>query len=149
MKWLRATILVGLTFGLLAMALYWTRTRQHLGFATPADCVDAYINASKDGDVAKYLECLGEPLSSEKRRVTSQDLQRGMEGVGTYARIGDNPVIKDSMASVDVEKVRRTGTTPVKFRLENSGKGWLIVGIEEGKEVPSAIRYGTRVGEEP
>ncbi len=150
MKWRRMLTILAVTLALLAAALYWSGRQQQSGFATPSDCIGAYRDASKEGDVAKYLNCLGEPLRSDKQRtITSQDLLRDMEGVKSWGESKDAPVIQDTVAYVNVDKVRPHGTTPIRFRLEKSGQGWLIVGIEQGNETKPAIPYGTRVGEEP
>src|SRR5262249_8180742 len=147
MKRRRLLLVLILTLALVALVLYG-RPRSLQGFATPGECLDAYRDAGKDGDVARYLSCLGEPLRSEKRQsVRAADLVRGMEGVTGWG--GDEPVIRDGVADVDVDLVRKTGTFRLSFRLQRADQGWVIVAVDGPRERPAPVPYGTLVGEGP
>jgi hypothetical protein len=50
---------------------------------------------------------------------------------------------------VDVDEVRRGGTRRLRFRLERSGKGWLIVAIGPPQTIPTPIPYGTHISQVP
>lgn len=145
----RRRLLISLvsTVAVLALILYGSRWSPP-GFATPTDCINAYRDACKNGDVARYSRCLAEPLRSTKQPVTqSADLQRQMDGVLSWSQL--EPVIRDATAYVDVDRVKTSGTQRIRFHLERFGKGWLIVRIDEPKDVPTPIRPGTHVGDAP
>src|SRR5262245_57511610 len=86
-------ILAVLTVAVLAGVLLW-RQRGPAGFASPADCVEAYRDACLAGDVTAYLGCLGEPLRSQRRDLTrADDLKRALDGVVGWAQL--DPVIDE------------------------------------------------------
>jgi hypothetical protein len=143
----RRRLLVGMGFmlGLGALVLYG-RPRLPEGFATPAACLDAYRDASKQGALDRYLSCLGEPLRSEKQRsATVEGLIRGMDGVKSWTR--HEAVIREGMADVDVDLVRKAGTYRLSFRLQRMERGWVIVVINGPHERTSPVQYGTPVSE--
>jgi hypothetical protein len=148
MKRLRVGIVLVLTPVLLALAVYWSPGRS--GFATPAECLDAYREASRAGDVAAYRSCLGEPLRSENARrfadagALAAFLRDDMKDVKSWVQLLD-PGAEGTVARVDIEEVRSTGTRRLRFHLARSGAGWLIVGVEPAQEVPAIIPYGTHV----
>ena len=150
MKPSRLTALVILILGLLAAAVWWSQ-RSKPGFPNPEDCLEAYREACLAGDAEKYLSCLSEPLRSEQARAGAgqlgKQLRQGMAGVTGWAT--QSLAVEGSAARAEVEEVRRTGTRQLRFRLERSGSGWLIAGVEASPERPAAVPYGTRVGEEP
>jgi hypothetical protein len=153
----RAALLVLVTVAGVLVVLRWSGGPQapagSSGFSTPAACLDAYREAVQEGDAAAYLRCLGEPLRTEMRRKHAEDgelgevLRREMRGVKSWV-VSDRPTEQGDRASAVVEEVRSSGVREVRFRLERSGVGWLIVGIERGDERAAGIPYGTRVGEE-
>jgi hypothetical protein len=143
----RLLVAMGLILALGALVLYG-RPRSSQGFATPGECLDAYRDASKEGDVARYLSCLGEPLRSEKQQaVTAADLIRGMQGVKGWSR--HEPVIREEMADVDVDLVRQSGTYRLSFRLQRVNHGWVIVALDGPHERNSPVPYGTPATEKP
>ena len=149
MKRRRLVLLLVVGLGLAALLVYGP-PRRPTGFATPADCLDAYRDASKDGDMARYLRCLGEPLRSEQQRTLDSDaLRRRLEDVKGWTRL--EPVIQELSAYVDVDQVRTSGTARVRFHLQrvDQGQGWLIVRVDAPKEVPAPVPYGTHVSEVP
>jgi hypothetical protein len=147
MKRRRLVFLLVLSLGLAALIVS-ELPRRPSGFATPADCLDAYRDASKDGDVARYLSCLGEPLRSEKERALNRaNLLRTMEDIKGWTRL--DPVVSQSAAYVDVDQVRTSGTARVRIHLQRYGGGWLIVSVDAPKDVPAPVRYGTHVSEVP
>jgi hypothetical protein len=139
----RRRLLIGLILvPVLALLVLYGRPRAPQGFATPAECLDAYRDASKDGDVARYLSCLSESLRSEKRQsVQAADLVREMDGVKGWSR--HEPVMRDGTADVDVDLVRQTGTFRLVFHLRQVDSGWVIVGLDGPHEQPPTIRFGT------
>jgi len=139
-------ILAVLTVAVLAGVLLWWQ-RGPAGFASPADCVEAYRDACLAGDVSAYLSCLGEPLRSQRRDVARpDDLKRALDGVVGWAQ--HDSVVGETEAHVDVDQTRRDGTQRVRFRLRRAG-GWLIVGIEAPQPVPTLIPHGTHVSKVP
>jgi hypothetical protein len=148
MKRRRVTVLLAVTLAVLALAVWWPRRPGPAGFATPADCLDALREASAAGDVGCYRDCLGEPLRSQKQHtLRPADLRRDMEGVKGWGQL--EPVVRGPAATVEVDQVRVQGTSRVRFRLERSDRGWLIVGIDRPTEIPPPVRYGTHISEAP
>ena len=148
MKRRRVVLLLVLTLALMALAVSWSRRPREAVFATPADCLDALREASAAGDVGRYLGCLDEPLRSEKQRsLRPADLRRDLEGVKSWSQL--EPEVQGSTASVEVDKVRAGGTSRVRFRLERSARGWLIVEIDPPKEIMPPVPYGTHVSQAP
>jgi hypothetical protein len=148
MKRRRAVLLLVLTLALMALAVSWSWRPRDTVFATPADCLEALREASAAGDVGRYLSCLDEPLRSEKQRsLRPADLQRDMEGVKSWSQF--DPEVRGSTASVEVDRVRAGGTSRIRFRLERSARGWLVVGIDPPKDITHSIPYGTHVSQAP
>jgi hypothetical protein len=148
MKRRRVVLLLVLMPVLMALAVFWSRRPLETGFATPADCLEALREASAAGDVGRYLSCLDEPLRSEEQRsLRPADLQRGIEGVKSWTQL--EPEVRGSNASVEVDRVRAGGTSRIRFRLERSAKGWLIVGVDPPKDITPPIPYGTHVSQAP
>ena len=153
----RAAIVGLLAAGAVVAVLWWQggsgAPADGSGFATPALCLDAYRDAVQEGDAAGYLRCLGEPLRGEARgknpddRDLGETLRREMRGVKSWV-VTDRPEAQGDRASAVVEEVRPSGVRNVRFRLERTGAGWLIVGIDRGDERAAGIRYGTPVGTE-
>ena len=141
-------VLAGATLGLLALVLVWSRPRG--GFATPAACLDAYREAMRAGDIEKLSICLTESFHSELgRRDASakqwaQSLRQDMIGVKTWVQLPDS-VNDDATLQVDVDEVRMDGNRRLRFRLQRSGSGWLIAGMEQAKPIPAGVPYGTHV----
>jgi hypothetical protein len=116
------------------------------GYLSPADCVRAYREASLAGDVPGYLVTLGEPFRSRVQENTdvnslAERLTLSMSGVKSWVQVGE-PEIEDSTAQVEVEVVREEGTQRVRFHLEQTAGGWLIVSVDEPEEVASPTRFG-------
>jgi hypothetical protein len=148
MKRRRVVLLLVLTLALMALALSWSWRPRETVFATPADCLEALREASAAGDVGRYLGCLDEPLRSEKRHsLRPADLQRDMDGVKSWTQL--DPEVQGSTASGEVDRVRAGGTSRIRFRLEQSARGWLVVGIDPPKEITPPIPYGTHVSQAP
>jgi hypothetical protein len=146
MKRRRVLVLLTSAAGLLALALL-APPRPPRGFATPAECLDAYRDACKDGDAAGHLRCLAEPLRSQEQATRPEELTGRMDGVLSWGR--GEPVIDGAKAYVDVDRVKASGTQRIRFHLERSGGGWLIVRIDRPSDVPTPIRPGTPVGDVP
>jgi len=143
----RLVIILLLATGLLGSALLFSRSSSQGGFATPGECVEAYGEALKAGDVDKYLNCLGEPARGQVAG-RAESLRRDAAGLVAWVQIGE-PRVEESVASVEVDEVRKDATRRTRFRLEHSSHGWLIVDIEPVKEAPAPIRHGTHVSEAP
>jgi hypothetical protein len=147
MKRLRVPLLVLLAGALLAGAALWSRGRA-TAFASPDARVEAYRDACAAGDTAKALACLGGALRAlRERSAIATALQREMAGVVSWAQ--HEAEISGTAAHVDVDRGRRDGVQRLRFRLERGGGGWLIVGIEPPKELPTAVPYGTHVSKVP
>jgi hypothetical protein len=80
-------------------------------------------------------DALAEALRLEGREV------KGWAEVGPPDEQGERAV-------ATCEEVRETGQRRLRFFLEHSPGGWLIVRVEKGAEQTPEVRYGTRVGEE-
>jgi hypothetical protein len=141
MKRMRVAILLALIFGLLLAALFWSRPHPESGFATPGDCLDAYRDACKTGNVGRYLSCLAEPLRSDKGDATAEQIRKEMQDVKSWTQL--DPEIKHDSAIIDVDAVRRSGTRRIRFHLARSDGGWLITAIDAPRELPGGIPYGT------
>jgi hypothetical protein len=154
MKPLRAVILVAATLCLLAAAVFWSQRTGTACAATPAECLDQYYEAGRAGDVRRYLSFLAEPYRSQVRQRYADDdtlsaaLRRDMKDVKSWVQIA-GPVEEESSARVEVDEVRATGTRRLRFHLLQAGSGWLIVAVDPPRDMPTPIRYGTPVGEEP
>ncbi len=135
-----------LVLGALGAALIWSRSGG--GFATPDECLSAYYEACRAGDVGRYLQCLGEPLRSQSRPqlgdadVATETLRR--QAVRGWARNGQAES-EGRAALVDVEEVRTNGIRRIQFRLERSTGGWLIVAMTPLEERAPLYPYGTDV----
>ena len=96
---------------------------------------------------------MGEPLRSQVGQTYPGDealaeaLRREARGVKGWVEVGP-PDEQDGRAVANVEEVRETGQRRLRFILEDSRDGWLIVRVEKGAEQKPEVRYGTRVGEE-
>jgi hypothetical protein len=139
---------LALTLTLLALAVWRSGRTGPANFATPADCLDALREASAAGDVERYLSCLGEPLRSQKQHaLRPADLRRDMDGVKSWSQL--EPEVQGTTATVEVDRARASGTSRTRYRLERSGRGWLIVGMDRPQEITPPVRYGTHVSEAP
>jgi hypothetical protein len=151
MKKRRWLLLAALAAGL-AVVVLSRIPRGPAGFATPAECVEAYAEASKNSDVDRYLACLAEPLRSEARHIgpekLAETLRREMAEVKGWAQ---QPAAEpgDGAATIEVDEIRPAGTRRLRFRLTRTGGGWLIAAVEPPRDVSTPVRYGTRVGAEP
>jgi hypothetical protein len=148
MKLFRVVILVAVTLGLLAGAFFWSRHTATKTAATPAECLDNYYEACRSGDVEQYLNCLGGPYRSQAGSRSFDDARRDLRDVKNWVQLA-GPVEEGSSVWVDIDEVRAASTRRVRYHLQQAGTGWVIVAVDPPREVPSPIRYGTRVGEEP
>src|SRR5579871_1571906 len=148
MKRLRIATLVSVTAGLLVLAVCCSQRRT--GFATPATCLDAYREATLAGDLEHYWPCLGEPLCTQMKQQypipgdLATSLREEMKQVKTWVQFphaGDG----GSKVQVDVDEVRPDGSQRVRFTLQRTAAGWIIVAIDRPKVVPAGIPYGTHV----
>ena len=149
----RRLLPVALTCAVLAGAVAWSQRPRPTGCRTPAECLEAYREAYRVGDAERYRRCLGEPLRSEVRQDYPSDealaeaLRRETREVKGWVEVG-TPDEQGGRAIANVEEVRATGQRRLRFYLERSQEGWLIVRVEKGAEQSPEVRYGTRVGEE-
>lgn len=120
------------------------------GYSTPEACVQAYAEALKDGDVARYQETLAEPLRSKSqksgatREDLSETLQQQMSGVVNWVQVGD-PTMEESTALVEVDVDRREQRQRLRFHLRRDESGWRITQIERTHQERPSIRPGTPV----
>jgi len=152
MKGIRIIVIVVLVVALLGVTVYWSR--QPGGFATPADCLDAYREACRAGDLQKYWSCLAEPLRAgiQQQHPSVEELasflRRDMTGLKSWvAQLASES--EHSKVQVDVDEVRAEGNRRIRFLLERSRRGWLIVGLDEPKPVPAHIPFGTHISKVP
>lgn len=148
MKRLRVLILVAVVSIALAGAFYWSRRSSPSGAATAAECLDAYYESLKSGDVDKYLRCLGEPYRTEEGRRFFEDACREVKDVKNLVQIA-GPVENGSSRWVDVDEVRAAGVRRRRYHLRQNEGRWVIVAIDPPRDTPAPIRYGTPVGDEP
>jgi hypothetical protein len=124
------------------------------GFATPADCLEAYREACQNGDVSGYLGCLGEPLHTETRTRHSRNqelaetLRAEMSGVKSWVELPES-VLTESTAEINVDIEGPRGLHRTRFNLEKSRAGWLIVAIGPPQKLSPPIGFGTHVGDAP
>src|SRR5262245_37762791 len=112
------------TVAALALAVRWSARSRPEGYRSPADCVDAYCNASKDGSAERYLDCLAEPLRSETGRrfadlgqLGEEYLRLGMQDVRSWAQ--HYQPATGSAAVIELEEVRDSSRRLTRFHLEN------------------------------
>jgi hypothetical protein len=124
------------------------------GFATPADCLEAYREACQNGDVSGYLACLGEPLHSETRnrhprnQELAETLRAEMSGVKSWVEL-PGPLLTESTAEISVDIEGPRGLHRTRFHLEKSHAGWLIVAIGSPQKLSVPIGFGTHIGDTP
>ena len=149
---LRGAALISVIAVLLLLTVYFSR--QPVGFATPAACLDVYREAMLAGDIEKYHSSLADPFYASIQRRHSgtkelaDSLRQEMKDVKAWIQL---PQLKsdESTVQVDVEEVRIDGNRRIPFRLQRFANGWLIVGIDEARLVPVGIPYGTHVSKVP
>jgi hypothetical protein len=135
-----------------AVALY--RSGGRGGFATPAACLDAFEAARKDGDAEGYLRCLVPPLRAEVRQrfpdpeALAASLRAGTDGVKHWVQPSAADV-RGNVAEADADEVRSDGVRRLHFRLERSGGGWLVAGVDAPRGRAATIPYGTHVKDAP
>jgi hypothetical protein len=149
----RRLLPIALTCVVLVGAIAWSLRPRSTVCRTPAECLEAYHEARRAGDAVRYRRCLGEPLQSQVRKTYPDDealaesLRLEGRGIKGWADVGA-PDEQGGRAIATVEEVRETGQRRLRFYLEHSPEGWLIVRIERGAEQAPDVRYGTRAGEE-
>jgi hypothetical protein len=143
-------IVVVVTLAVLGLAIVWSARPRSSGFATPADCIDAFCDASKEGDPERYLSSLAEPLRSETRQRFLDDARLAehlrLQAQGVLSRV-QHLQSEGPAAVVDLEEVRDSSARVTRFHLEPSARGWLIVRIEPSVERPLSFRLGAPVDE--
>jgi hypothetical protein len=156
--WKRAVrVLLALGAALLLLVVALHRPGGRGGFATPGECLDAYAAARQDGDAEGYLHCLVEPLRQALRERypdpegLSGALREETAGVKGWVQ-ASAPAVEGDVALAEVDEVRTDGVRRLHFRLERSGGGWLVAGVDAPRGRPAAVPYGTHVkdvGDEP
>ncbi|GIW79884.1 MAG: hypothetical protein KatS3mg105_1691 [Gemmatales bacterium] len=150
-KGFRVALIVAITIGVLGPAA-WYASRQN-GYPSPQDCLDAYAEARKAGNVPMFLGCLAPPL---RQRMNTQfpdadafaeSLRGSMKDVKSWVQL--DAVVDGATATVDVDEVLASGTRRIRFHLERTGQNWLISKIEAPKDVPGTIPFGTDVTKVP
>jgi hypothetical protein len=148
MKRLRIVILFAVTLTLLAAVFFASRRTTTKPAASPAECLDDYYESLRSGEINKYLNCLGEPYRSHAGQDSFDAARRAAKDVKNRVQVAA-PVEEGSSVWLDVDEVRADGVRRSRFHLRQAGSGWVIVAIDPPRELPTSIRYGTRVGEEP
>src|SRR5262245_53223280 len=119
-----STVVVILAIG---TALWWATSPKD--FATPQQCVEAYRDALVIDNEARLLKCLAEPLRAEMEgQLRDAAFRRSVADLKGWTQL--DPEIDGPKASIVVDEIRATETRRTRFRLEQSGQGWLIVGID-------------------
>ena len=148
----RVFLVGGLTLVLLAAVLALPRLAKRAEFATPADCLAAFRDASLDGDAQRYRTCLGGALRGETDRTFADDakltasLQAARQGLKHWVETAP-AITSRNRATAAVDEVRVTGQRRLRIQMELFPSGWLITRIEREQEKPAPIRYGTAAGD--
>ncbi len=154
---LRAAFLGLVSLGLLVVIYRWSNLPGSSGavrFDTPEACLNAFRDAKAAGNAEGYLRCLGEPLRSQTRRhfhdeqELGQALRDEMKVVKSWT-VKERPESQAMKGMALVEEVSSSGVRELRMQLERTGDGWRIVALEQGKERPASLPYGTAVGKEP
>lgn len=148
MKRLRLLILLAVVGIALVGVRFWPHRTATPGAATPADCLDAYYEFLQSGDVEKYLRCLDEPYRQEVGQRSFEAARRDVKDVKNLVQIA-GPAESGSPLWVDVDEVRAAGVRRLRYHLRRLDRGWVIAAIDPPREMPTPIRYGTHVGDEP
>lgn len=144
----RVLLVLGVAALLLAVTVHGPGGRG--GFATPAECLDAYAAARQDGDAERYLRCLAEPLRQGLRErypdpnQLSGALREETASVKGWVQ-ASAPAVEGDVARADVDEVRPDGVRRLHFRLERSAGGWLVAGVDAPRARAAAVPYGTHV----
>jgi hypothetical protein len=148
MKRLRLLILVSVVGIALVGLHFWPGQRATKGAATPAECLDAYYDALKSGDVDKYLQCLDEPYRDVVGQRSFEAASQDVKDVKNLVQITE-PGEKGAQLWVDVDEVRAARIRRVRYHLRQRDRVWVIAARDPPREIPSPIRYGTPVSDEP
>src|SRR5579875_3348553 len=145
MKPYRMLVLLAVVLMVLAAVRFWPWRPARTGAATPMQCLDNYYESLKNGDVDKYLRCLGEPYRTEGgQRFFDAACREAKDIKGMAQRAG--PTEGGTSLWVDVEEVRAAGIRRLRYHLRQDSGNWVIVAIDPPRESTSPIRYGTPVG---
>ncbi len=148
-----------LTLAALALALALALGRRQLTFsatpaqaANPQDAIYAMLDASRSGDVRRYLASYG----GQMRAGLEQSLREsGEERFSRYLK-ESNAAIKGVAVSepqsigaresqVRVEYVYQDRNEAQTLYLENDGAAWKITRVDATDRVKTLVPYGTRV----
>jgi hypothetical protein len=141
MKRLGGVVVIAVGLGLLSL-VFFRPSESPQRFATPAECLEAYREASLAGDVAGYLECLDGPLRRDKERAATPDgVRRDLAGIKSWTE--HEPVAEGSTAHIDVDLTRLGDTRRIRFHFRRTAEGWRISAIALPAAVPTAERFGT------
>ena len=148
MKRLRVLILLVVVGIALVGVRFWPRRTATTGAATPADCLDTYYESLQSGDVDKYLRCFDESYRQDVGQRSFEAARHDVKDVKNLVQIA-GPAENGSPLWVDVDEVRTAGVRRLRYHLRQNGRGWVIAAIDPPREMPTPIRYGTHVGDEP
>jgi len=119
---------------------------------TPQDTVFRMMDAARDGDVRKYLDCYTGAMQSNLRQIVAE---KGESTLATYIR-NFNSAVK----GVAIQEPQTAAGTDVKLRvefvyqdrnevqtyyLERAGSAWKISRQENAEGVKTLVPYGTAV----
>jgi hypothetical protein len=146
---------------LLALALVLGRKRNGIGSwsvpappraAAPQDTIYAMLDAAREGNVKKYLDCYaGQMLASLRQALAEtgdrkfaqylQDSNAAIKGVAVM----EPQALTDREVKVRVEYVYQDRNEAQTMYLEKDGPAWKITRVEGVERVKTLVPYGTPV----
>jgi len=119
---------------------------------TPQDTVYRMMDAARDGDVRKYLDCYTGSMQTNLRQIVAE---KGEAALASYIR-----KFNSAVKGVAIQEPQGAHGTDVKLRvefvyqdrnevqtyyLEHAGTDWRIARQENSEGVKTLVPYGTRV----
>jgi hypothetical protein len=101
------------------------------------------------GDTNRFVGCLTDPLrwhcdgkcvGGEKTCELLREEMKDIKGWSQSVELED-----ERNALVTVDEVRTGGTRRVRYRLEQTNRGWLMAEIVDIKNVPTSVPFGTHI----
>jgi ketosteroid isomerase-like protein len=146
-----------LTLLLVGAGVWFTARRpSENSAATPEDCVQAMLDASRRGDTAAYLDCFSETM---RPQLDATRQQMGEARFREYLAESQSPVMgvatsrlpetRPERARIEVEFILRDKNQRQTIELRNDAGRWQIEAMSQSVYTKPPIPYGTKVFEEP